>query len=114
MEHLLQGQAFEAEIDEQIAFHQLADNENAIWSLLLATGYLRIETVVRKGRLLRKSYTLRLTNLEVESMFSKMIDGWFRTSETTYNNFIKALLINDVDSMNEFTPTEKAGLDGTM
>ena len=102
MEHLLQGQAFEAEIDEQIAFHQLADNENAIWSLLLATGYLRIETVVRKGRLLRKSYTLRLTNMEVESMFSKMIDGWFRTSETTYNNFIKALLINDVDSMNEF------------
>ncbi len=102
METLLQGKAFEAEIDEQLVFHQLAENENAIWSLLLATGYLRIEKVVRKGRLLKKIYTLRLTNLEVESMFAKMIDGWFHHEETTYNNFIKALLLDDVDSMNEF------------
>lgn len=102
METLLQGRSFEAEIDEQLVYHQLVENENAIWSLLLATGYLRIEKVIRKGRLLKKSYTLRLTNMEVESMFVKMIDEWFHGEETAYNNFIKALLIDDVNSMNEF------------
>ena len=32
-----------------------------------------------------------------------MVKGWFGgRAQTSYNNFIRALLINDVDSMNEF------------
>ncbi len=42
MEELLAGKSFEAKIDEQIVFNQLEGNANAIWSLLLATGYLKV------------------------------------------------------------------------
>ena len=48
-------------------------------------------------------YTLMLTNFEVKRMFRNMVKGWFGGSaETAYNNFVKALLLNDVDAMNEF------------
>ena len=32
----------EAEIDEKIVFDQLNGSANAVWSLLLATGYLKV------------------------------------------------------------------------
>lgn len=103
MEELLQGKCFVAEIDEQIVFDQLNDNTNAVWSLLLATGYLKVIKLERVGRRMKKVYTLRLTNMEVECMFEEMIKGWFGgAAETQYNNFIKALLMNDVDAMNEY------------
>lgn len=41
MEDLMNGKMLHTSIDEQIVFHQLDDNENAIWSLLLASGYLK-------------------------------------------------------------------------
>ena len=102
MEQLLKGESFQTEIDEQIIFDQLDKNPNAIWSLMLATGYLKVEKVERVGRLMRKVYTLRLTNTEVESMFVRMVNAWFATDDSAYNDFIKALLMNDVEGMNEF------------
>lgn len=103
MEELLKGNSFEAELDEQIIFNELDDNANAVWSLLLATGYLKVLDLKQTGRLLKRVYTLTLTNLEVEIMFEHMIKNWFGGStEASYNNFIKALLLNDVEAMNEY------------
>ena len=103
MVQLMQGKSFEAEIDEQIVFNQLDMDENAIWSLLMATGYLKVIKMEREGRLLKKIYTLSLTNMEVEYMFAKMMLGWFKnSSDNAYNNFVKALLLDDVDAMTEF------------
>lgn len=102
MELLMQGENFDVEIDEQIIFDQLDDDENAIWSLLLATGYLRVVHLERTGRLLKKIYTLCLTNREVESMFAKMIRGWFKNTAEVYNEFIRALLKDNVKKMNTF------------
>ena len=103
MEALLQGESIEAEIDEQIAFDRLDDNANAVWSLLLAAGYLKVTGLRRVGEFKKKVYGLALTNMEVRSMFADMVKGWFGgRAQTSYNNFIRALLINDVDSMNEF------------
>lgn len=42
MEDLLAGRSLVVPLDEQIIFNQLDENANAIWSLLLATGYLRV------------------------------------------------------------------------
>lgn len=110
MEDLLQGKSFEAEIDEKIVFDQLNGSADAVWSLLLATGYLKVlhvrtldedeEGVGEEGDVW---YTLTITNLEVRRMFRKMVKGWFGgNSEMAYGNFIKALLMNDVDGMNEY------------
>ena len=41
-EKLVKGQSIYTEIDEQIAFEQLDREENALWSLLLASGYLKV------------------------------------------------------------------------
>ena len=102
MEELLKGNSFEAAIDEQIIFHQLDDNVNAVWSLLLATGYLKI-IKFEESEDDDTKYTLILTNHEVKRMFRKMVRDWFKGStETSYNNFIKALLLNDVEAMNEY------------
>ncbi len=99
MEDLLTGGILHAQIDEQVVFSQLDNNEDAVWSLLLASGYLRLEQCAlnKRGYL---EYKLRLTNREVSIMFEKMIDGWFKKSASAYNTFIKALLSGDADAMN--------------
>lgn len=74
-----------------------------IWSLLLASSYLKVEWHVMYTDTGREEYSLKLTNKEVCLMFRNMIEGWFKNnSNVPYNNFIMALLLDDVDSMNEF------------
>lgn len=105
-ETLMQGGTIVTEMDEQIVYNQLDDNEDAIWSLLLASGYLK---VVKAGGYIpdgeeceEEDYELTLTNLEVRLMFKKMIKGWFKKGSACYNDFIKALMIGDLDAMNEY------------
>ena len=102
MESLLEGEDLVAEIDEQIVFNQLDGDVNAIWSLLLASGYLKIVRAPKDCTDLDQNYRLALTNKEVRVMFQNMIKGWFRQQSVSYNDFIKALLENDVDYMNEY------------
>ena len=58
MEMLLQGKSFVTELDEQIVYDQLDDDDNAVWSLLLAAGYLKIVNLEYVGVRNTKSYTL--------------------------------------------------------
>ena len=110
MEDLLQGESFEAEIDEKIVFDQLNGSTDAVWSLLLATGYLKVlhvrildtdeEGVGEEGDVW---YTLTITNLETKRMFRKLVKGWFKKdTEVYYNEFLKALLNDNVKKMNTF------------
>lgn len=98
-ELLLCGKMLNMEIDEQIVYDQLTVKRNAIWSLLLASGYLRVvgETFVEETG--RTYYFLTLTNKEVRIMFENMIQGWF-SENNSYNDFVKALLLDDVKAMN--------------
>lgn len=97
-ETLMQGGVIEGNLDEQIVYNQLDSNPDAIWSLLLASGYLKVEYVDIK----EEYYRLSLTNYEVMRMFCNMISGWFAASEGNYNDFVKALLLGDLDAMNEY------------
>ena len=45
MESLLNGKTIEVNFDEQIVFSHLAQDESAVWSLLVAGGYLKVEDV---------------------------------------------------------------------
>lgn len=100
------GGCFEAAIDEQITFQQMEYDENAVWSLLMAAGYLKVigREELRADRESDPCYTLTLTNHEVLLTFRKMVKGWLRVQEqgSAYNNFVKALLLDDIDAMNEF------------
>ena len=102
MEDLLDGGILHTEIDEQIVFSQLDSSEAAIWSLLLASGYLKVEHHWINLDMEEEGYELKLTNKEVRMMFKNMIRGWFKECLPEYNDFIKALLLGDVEAMNEY------------
>ncbi|WP_300774920.1 AAA family ATPase [uncultured Acetatifactor sp.] len=104
-ERLLQGESIRIEIDEQIVYHQLSGEKNAVWSLLLASGYLKVKSfhsyTTEYGEW-KEEYELALTNFEVRVMFRKMVRGWFDPAVYNYNNFIKALLLGDIRAMNTY------------
>ena len=79
-EQLLTGKSIVTQMDEQIVYHQLDLDENAVWSLLLASGYLKIIMV----------------------MFRNMVHGWFASTASNYNEFLKALLQDDIKAMNVY------------
>jgi hypothetical protein len=97
-EILIKGGTIESTLDEQIIYNQLGRKRNAIWSLLLASGYLKVVEV----DFANEFYRLKLTNYEVERMFRNMILDWFDTADNSYNDFIKALLLDDLDAMNDY------------
>ncbi len=99
METLLAQGQIETPIDEEIVFNQLDESDTAVWSLLLASGYLKVEHIPEE---IGGNYRLSLTNYEVRNMFQRMIQGWFGKSTVKYNDFVKALLINDLRYMNRF------------
>lgn len=104
-EHLIQGESFHAEIDEQIVYDSLDADEQAVWSLLLASGYLKVikyEVSFSEFSELIENYELELTNFEVRSMFRSMIRKWFGSVKTDYSNFIKSLLLGDLKAMNAY------------
>lgn len=100
LEELLNGKQIIVNFDEQIIFVQLEQDENAVWSLLVASGYLKVEEIEYKGMTLEPWYHLAITNLETISMFSNMFKGWFATASANYNEFIKAMLGGNVKAMN--------------
>lgn len=100
LEELLNGKQIIVNFDEQIIFGQLEQDENAVWSLLVASGYLKVEEIEYKGMTLEPWYHLAITNLETISMFSNMFKGWFATASANYNEFIKAMLDGNVKAMN--------------
>ena len=102
MEDLLKGNSLISTLDEEIVFNQLEDNDTAIWSLLLASGYLKATESKFQMDTGKTIYHLKITNQETLFMFRSMIKGWFAKSNIRYNDFMKALLLNDVKHMNQF------------
>lgn len=111
MEDLLRGESFETKLDEQIVFSQLDDDAQAVWSLLVATGYLKVMglRIIEAGAAEDCDeekdvwYTLAVTNFEVRKMLRKMVRGWFDgNAGTAYNDFVKALLLDDKKYMNRY------------
>lgn len=103
-ESLLKGESIIVTIDEQIVYNQLNGNQNATWSLLLASGYLKVlnvdDTKMLQG-IGKTKYELALTNREVRLMFENMVSDWFCSlAEDDYNDFIKALLSDNRKLMN--------------
>ncbi len=104
-EKLMKGEHLYCPIEEQIIYNQLGHKESSIWSLLVASGYLKILDYKRMDELETEEkvcYEVTLTNREVRKMFSDMVSDWFSPVEDEYNEFIKAMFLQDVDAMNEY------------
>ena len=104
LETLIKGEKINVIIDEQIVFSELDYSEDAVWSLMLASGYLKVISS-EELNLVRESeneYELAITNREILFMFRKMILRWFTPAKMETNEFIKALINGDVESMNAY------------
>ena len=102
MEHLMARKTITVELDEQIIFSQLEKKAGAIWSLLLASGYLKVESTNTGTAEGLRDYELSITNFEVFRMFETMILDWFLSDDGYYNDFIKALIQGNVEEMNAY------------
>ena len=102
MEDLIKKESILVNFDEQIVFDQLETKENAIWSLMVASGYLKIDKIEYRGILHVPWYHLKITNLETLGMFSEMFVGWFQNTRSNYNAFIKAMLCGNIKEMNAY------------
>ena len=104
IENLISGEKINVIVDEQIVFSELDYSEDAVWSLMLASGYLKVVSS-EELNLIRESdneYELALTNREILFMFRKMILRWFSPAKHETNEFIRALISGDIESMNEY------------
>ncbi len=104
METLLKGKTIDVPIDEQIVFSELDYSEDAVWSLMLASGYLKVISSDELTGDRRKAvvYKLALTNFEIQLMFENMILRWFSPAKRETNEFIRALISDDIESMNDY------------
>ena len=104
-ETLMKGGEVTVSIDEQIIYNQLDTDPDAVWSLMLATGYLKIVHAMTEKEAAdldsERLYTLAMTNLEVRRMFSKMVQDWFSQTRGL-SRFAKAMLQGDVRGMTQY------------
>ncbi|MCI7322555.1 MAG: PD-(D/E)XK nuclease domain-containing protein, partial [Lachnospiraceae bacterium] len=84
-------------------YDQLDDNDAAIFSLLLASGYLKVLRYEEKTEAGQEVlYDLSLTNTEVQDMFLTMVRGWFGKEKRNYNESVKSLIGGDKKAMNVY------------
>ncbi|MBQ7457081.1 MAG: AAA family ATPase, partial [Desulfovibrio sp.] len=97
-EILLHGKSVITKLDEQVIFHELYTKEGAIWSLLMAAGYVKPLSFNYETGM----YEIILTNLESKKILEKRISEWFGNVHVSKNKFISALLQNNLDEMNNW------------
>ena len=104
-ESLLKDEMVQCPLDEQIVFNQLDTSEGAIWSLLIASGYLKVLGKEKEEEMTRAGYPmydLMITNLEVKKMFLIMVNGWFNAADDSYSEFVQAMLEGNKKYMNTY------------
>ena len=98
-EVLLSGGSVQKRFDEEVSFDELGRRPGAVWGLLVAGGYLRIEVADPSHE---NGLILKIANHEVALSFDGMVRGWFDVVSSRYNAFVHALLAGDLDAMNVY------------
>ena len=96
---LLDGGSITRPIDEQVVFSQLAESPDAVWSLLLASGYLKCTDFEDGWHDYR---TLTVTNLETLRMLERTVGSWFAQFQGPYGEFCRAMLEGDAEAMDAY------------
>lgn len=99
IERLMAGEVVHKKINENVTFQYLDGDENSLWSLLLAIGYVKADNVIKE-----QEYTecdISVTNKEVMGMFKTQILGMFENGSAYYNDFVNALLKQDANEMSD-------------
>ena len=103
IERLMAGEKVHKRINEGITFQYLEGDENSLWSLRLAVGYIKAENIVRSVEGIECDVSV--TNYEVMAMFKTEILGMFHNGWSAYGRFAEALLAHKMELMNEYLQT---------
>ena len=98
---LLQKKSITVTMDEHIVFSELYKTPGAIWSLLMAAGY--VKPLSRKPA--SSQYKIALTNFEVYFILERLISNWFTVDSASTSRFSRALLADDCATMNDTLDT---------
>lgn len=95
IEDLLNGKVIEKRITDNVIFSTLKDKPEVIWSLLLFSGYLTLDSDP-----LGTTCQLRIPNLEVKEIYTSMILDWFEASIKIkqYQNLLQYLTTGDIEN----------------
>ena len=105
MDDLLHDKPIDVYLDDEIIFQNLENDENAMWSMFYASGYLTgecVESLDKNENLEASLYRLHITNFETKAMFRRMVSGWFASVKSNYNDFIKYMLQGNIKAMNTY------------
>ncbi len=96
IESLLQKIPVRRLIDENFVFTDLNFDESAIWSLLLASGYLKAENSAYEGT--KIGCDVQVPNYEVMCLYEDIVKEWFsdRMGYEDYQNFLHYLLDGNI------------------
>ena len=96
LESLINGTTITKLIDENIVMGDIEKSSDNLWSFLLFTGYLKVNSKERIG--LRDYYSLSIPNLEVTTLYYGLIESWFKDTITkqNYDMMISSLITGDI------------------
>ncbi|RZI47709.1 AAA family ATPase, partial [Rickettsiales endosymbiont of Peranema trichophorum] len=96
-EDLLQGKVIQQALSENLVFPDIRKKAEALWSLLLYAGYLKVLRKERQGNKL--ICHLSIPNKEVSFVYDDIVDDWFSrgVSLNSYESFVRSLADGDVE-----------------
>lgn len=99
MEELINGREIVVNFDEQIVFGQLDTDESAIWSLLLASGYLKPDVIEYvSGDIEAVNYYMNKVASEIFSFFDVGGKTGESEPERFYHGFVLGLMAEQAES----------------
>ena len=103
IETLLEGGTIEKTMDEDVVLSDLATRMDAVWSLLVLSGYLRAEETPGTSLEIRP-YHLSIPNREVRQVYTSTFREWMSErlgSERNVERLKLALLSGDAETLEE-------------
>jgi hypothetical protein len=104
-EALLQGEIIEQAISTNLIFPEIENNPEALWSLLLHAGYLKVlSSKLQDHRFMAQ---IAIPNKEVSFVYDQIIEKWFSKaiSLQSYDKFIQSLMSNDIIKFKHYLTT---------
>lgn len=103
-EALLAGEGIERVLDENVVLEQLDRNDDALWSLLVLSGYLKAEER-RRGPLEQSAHYLTIPNQEVRLVYSGAFREWMGARMSGHGGdlarLVRGLLGGDAEVLEE-------------
>ena len=120
IESLIQGGSVRSVINDKLAFPDLLNSEENIWSFMLFSGYLKASDGQMNSHDMME-YTLQVPNREVKTVFQTIIRSWINNSPVKNGRvevLLQALRENDMELfeelLNEFVMNTLSYYDTTV